>query len=57
VDAIAHVDAASTNITINSDYAITANFAGKPSINWPLIAVIIGAVVVVGLVIFFVRRR
>ena len=57
VDAIAHVDAASTNITMNSGYAITANFEQIPSINWPLIGGIIGAVVVVGLVIFFVRRR
>jgi hypothetical protein len=57
VDAISHVDAASTNITMNSGYAITANFEEKSSINWPLIAGIIGAVVVVGLVIFFVRRR
>jgi len=57
VDAIAHVDAASTNITMNSDYAITANFEGKPSVNWPLIGGITGAVVVVGLVIFFVRRK
>jgi hypothetical protein len=57
VDAIAHVDVASTNITMNSDYSITANFEGKPSTNWPLIGGIIGAVVVVGLVIFFVRRR
>jgi hypothetical protein len=57
VDAIAHVDAASTNITMNGDYSITANFEEKPSINWPLIVGIIGAVVVVGLVIFFVRRR
>jgi hypothetical protein len=57
VDAIAHVDAASTNITMNGDYSITANFEEKPSINWPLIGGIIGAVVVVGLVIFFVRRR
>jgi hypothetical protein len=57
VDAIANVDAASTNITMNSDYAITASFEEEPSINWPLIAGIAGAVVVVGLVIFFVRRR
>ena len=57
VDAIADVDAVSTNITINDDYSITANFEEKPSINWPLIVGIIGAVVVVGLVIFFVRRR
>ncbi|MDH4292367.1 MAG: hypothetical protein OEV56_07160 [Dehalococcoidia bacterium] len=57
VDAIADVDAASTTITMNDNYSITANFEEKPSINWPLIAGIIGAVVVVGLVIFFVRRR
>jgi hypothetical protein len=57
VDAIVHVDAASTNITMNGDYSITANFEEKPSINWLLIGGIIGAVVVVGLVIFFVRRK
>jgi hypothetical protein len=57
VAAIAHVDAASTNVTMNGDYSITANFDLEPSINWPLIGGIIGAVVVVGLVIFFVRRR
>jgi hypothetical protein len=57
VDGIAHVNAASTNITMNSDYAITANFGVKTSINWPLIGGVAGAVVVVGLVIFFVRRR
>jgi uncharacterized repeat protein (TIGR02543 family) len=57
VDAIAHVDAASTNITMNGDYSITANFEENPSINWLLIVGIIGVVVVVGLVIFFVRRR
>jgi hypothetical protein len=57
VDAMALVDAASTNITMNDDYSITANFQEKPSINWLLIGGIIGAVVVVGLVILFVRRR
>jgi hypothetical protein len=57
VGAIADVDAASTSITMNGDYSVTADFEEKPSINWPLIAGIIGAVVVVGLVIFFVRRR
>jgi hypothetical protein len=57
VDAIVHVDAASTNITMNGDYSITANFEEKPSINWPLIGGIIGVVVVLGLVIFFVRRK
>ncbi|MDH4240106.1 MAG: hypothetical protein OEW48_11130 [Phycisphaerae bacterium] len=57
VAAIARVGAASTNITMNGGYSITANFEEKPSINWPLIAGIVGAVIVVGLVIFFVRRR
>ncbi|MFC1927785.1 hypothetical protein ACFLW7_04325 [Chloroflexota bacterium] len=57
VGAIANVDAASTTITMNDAYSITANFEEKPSTNWPLIGGIIGAVVVVGLVIFFVRRR
>jgi Divergent InlB B-repeat domain/Regulator of chromosome condensation (RCC1) repeat len=57
VDTIAHVDAATTSITMNGDHSITANFEEKPSINWPLIGGIIGAVVVLGLVILFVRRR
>jgi hypothetical protein len=57
VGAIAHVDAASTNITVNGDYSITANFEKNPSTNWLLIGGIIGVVVIVGLVIFFVRRR
>jgi hypothetical protein len=57
VDAIANVNAASTTITMNANYSITANYEEKPSINWPLIGGIIGAVVVVGLVIFFVRRK
>jgi uncharacterized integral membrane protein len=42
---------------MNDNYSVTANFEEIPSINWPLIGGIIGAVVVVGLVIFFVRRR
>jgi hypothetical protein len=57
VDAIDQVDATSTNITMHSDYSITANFEENPSINWLLIGGIIGVVVIVGLVIFFVRRR
>jgi hypothetical protein len=57
VGAIANVDAASTTVTMNDDYSITANFEEEPSTNWPLIGGIIGAVVVVALVIFFVRRR
>jgi uncharacterized repeat protein (TIGR02543 family) len=54
---IANVGNATTTITMNDDYSITANFEEKPSINWLLIGGIIGAVVVVGLVILFVRRR
>ena len=58
VDTVADVNAATTTITVNDNYSITANFAKiPPSINWPLIGGIIGAVVVVGLAIFFVRRR
>jgi uncharacterized repeat protein (TIGR02543 family) len=55
---IADVEDATTAITMNDNYSLTANFEQIPSsINWLLIGVIIGAVVVVGLVIFFVRRR
>jgi hypothetical protein len=56
VDTIARVKAATTTITMNDDYSITANFRAR--VNWPLIGGIIAAVVVVvGLVAFFVRRR
>ena len=57
VGAIANVDAASTTVTMNDDYSVTANFEEKSTMNWPLIGGIIGAVVVVALVVFFVRRR
>jgi uncharacterized repeat protein (TIGR02543 family) len=52
VDTIANVHTATTIITMHGDYTITANFG----LNWSLIGGII-AVVVVGLMIFFVRRR
>src|SRR4030042_835455 len=54
VGTIAYANDATTTITMNGDYSITANFEERPSINWPLIAGIIGVVVVVGLVVFFV---
>jgi uncharacterized repeat protein (TIGR02543 family) len=57
VDTIAHVRTAVTTITMDGDYSITANFEEIPPVNWPLIGGIIAAVVAVGLVIFFVRRR
>jgi uncharacterized repeat protein (TIGR02543 family) len=58
IAAIADVDAATTTITMNDDYSVTANFEEMPpSINWPLLGGIIGAVVVVILVILLVRRK
>jgi alpha-tubulin suppressor-like RCC1 family protein len=57
VDTIAKVDTAQTTITMNDNYAITANFEEKPPVSWALIGGIIAAVVVVGLAIFFVRRK
>jgi hypothetical protein len=54
VDTIANVNAATTIITMEGDYAVTANFP----VSWLLIGGIIAAVVVAaGLAIFFVRRR
>jgi len=58
VDTIFDVSAATTIITMDGDYAITANFEEIPPVNWPLIGgIIAAAVVAVGLAIFFVRRR
>jgi len=58
VDTIADVNAATTNITMYDDYSITANFEEiLPPVNRALIVGIIAAVVIVGLVIFFVRRK
>jgi len=57
VDAIANVNATTTMISMRGDYSITANFEEKPPINWPPIGGIMGAVVVVGLVSLFVRRK
>ncbi len=54
VDTIANVNAATTVITMEGDYAVTANFP----VNWRLIGGIIAAVVVAaGLAVFLVRRR
>jgi uncharacterized integral membrane protein len=57
VGAIFNVNKATTIVTMSGNYFITANFEEKPPINWPLIGGIIAAVVIVGLVIFFVRRK
>jgi len=57
VGAIFDVNAATTIIAMTDNYSITANFEEKPPINWALIGGIIGGVVAVGLVIFFVHRR
>ena len=56
VDTIANVNAAQTSIIMNDSYSITANFEERQPVNWPLIGGIAGAVVIAGLVIFFVRR-
>ena len=53
---IANVNAAKITITMNDNYSITANFEEKPPVNWALLGGIIAAVVV-GLVIFFVRKK
>ena len=57
VETIADAEAASTTISMQGNYAITGNFEEIASVNWALIGGIIAAVVAVGLVIFFVRRR
>jgi hypothetical protein len=54
---IANVNAAQTSIIMDGYYSITANFEEKPPVNWALIGGIVGAVIIVGLVIFFVRRK
>jgi len=56
VDTIANVNAAQTSVVMNDSYSITANFEERPPVSWPLIGGIAGAVVIAGLVIFFVRR-
>jgi hypothetical protein len=54
VDSIANAETATTVITMQGDYTVTASF----SLNWPLIGgTIAGAVVAAGVAVFFVRRR
>ena len=55
MDTIVDVNAASTNITMDDEYSITANF--KVRVNRALIGGIIAAVVAVGLLAFFLLRR
>jgi hypothetical protein len=57
VGVLFNVNSAITVITMRGDYSITANFEEKPPINWALISGIIAGVVIIGLVIFFLRRR
>jgi uncharacterized repeat protein (TIGR02543 family) len=56
-DTIANINAAKITITMNDSYSLTANFEEKPTINWAILGGIIAAVVVAGLVIYFVRRN
>jgi hypothetical protein len=52
---IADLTSASITITMDSDHSIVANF--KRLTNWGLIGGIIAAVVVVGVLVVFLRRR
>lgn len=58
VDTVADVTAAVTNITLNGDYSITANFEKiSSSTNRPLIGGLIAAVAIIGLLAFFLLKR
>ncbi|MFO7773997.1 MAG: GLUG motif-containing protein [Dehalococcoidia bacterium] len=58
VDTIARVTSGRTTITMDGDYSITANFEEiRPTVNWPLIGLIIAAVLVVGLYVYAPLQR
>lgn len=57
IDTIADVNAAQATLTMNDRYSITASFEEGGSVNWALIGGIAGAVVIAGLLVFFVRRK
>jgi hypothetical protein len=57
VGTIDNVNAAHTAITMEDEYSITAKFEKGQPVNWALIGGIVGAAVIAGLVIFFVRRK
>jgi hypothetical protein len=58
VATIADVTAAHTTITMDGSYSITANFAKiQPQIHWPVIGLIIAAVMAVGLFLYTHRPR
>jgi LPXTG-motif cell wall-anchored protein len=42
---------------MEDEYSITAKFEKGQPVNWALIGGIVGAAVIAGLVIFFVRRK
>ena len=52
---IADLTSTSATVTMDSSHSIVANF--KRQINWGLIGGIIAAVVVVGVLVVFLRRR
>ena len=56
-DEIAAVNSSSTAITIHGDYAITANFERISLVSWPWIGTFVVAVVLAGLLIFFVQGK
>ena len=58
VDAIARVTSGRTTVTMDGDYSITANFEEiRPTVNWPLIGLIIAAVMVLGLFVYAPLQR
>jgi hypothetical protein len=57
VPTVADVNSASTTVTMNGDYSITANFKRLVLVNWALIGGIIAAVAVAGLLVFFLLKR
>ena len=57
VDSVDNVNADGTSITMNDNYSITANFEKKPQVNWAILGGIIAAIVVAGVVIYFMRKK
>jgi uncharacterized repeat protein (TIGR02543 family) len=57
VDTVRNVNAARTTIVTDDNYSLTADFEKGSPISWPIAGAVTGAVVLVGLVTFFVRRK
>jgi len=57
VDTVRNVNAARTTIVMDDNYSLTADFEKGSPISWLIPGAVTGAVVVVGLATFFVRRK